>query len=111
MGRSRRGSFGSRQTDPRIDEGLSDTRSASAGGPTHSRGAGRVALGVEGPGHEKMTSTWSARRRPLISLTLTIMLIVVEGVSAVGKSTWASRYAPAVVGEITGPAQGSTAAE
>ena len=41
------------------------------------------------------------------------MLIVVEGVSAAGKTTWASQYAPAVVGEITapGPAQGSSAAE
>ncbi|MCV2216604.1 hypothetical protein [Thauera sp. Sel9] len=29
------------------------------------------------------------------------MIIVIEGVSAAGKTTWASRYAPAVVDEIT----------
>jgi hypothetical protein len=30
------------------------------------------------------------------------MIIVVEGVSAAGKSSWASRYAPAVLNEISG---------
>jgi thymidylate kinase len=41
------------------------------------------------------------------------MLIVVEGVSAAGKTTWVSQYAPAVVGETTAPepAQGSSAGE
>src|SRR5690349_3550541 len=32
------------------------------------------------------------------------MLIAIEGVSAAGKTTWASRYTPAVVEELTGPA-------
>jgi hypothetical protein len=43
--------------------------------------------------------------RPLIGLTLsgTSMLIVIEGVSAAGKSTRAARYAPAVLDEIAGP--------
>lgn len=30
------------------------------------------------------------------------MIIVVEGISAAGKTAWASRYAPAVIDEITG---------
>ena len=32
------------------------------------------------------------------------MIIAVEGESAAGKTTWASRYAPAVVEELTGAA-------
>jgi hypothetical protein len=51
--------------------------------------------------------------RPFNADLLSGMLIVVEGVSAAGKTTWASRFAPAVVGESTapGPARGSSAAE
>lgn len=30
------------------------------------------------------------------------MIIAIEGISAAGKTTWASRYAPAIVDEITG---------
>jgi AAA domain len=36
------------------------------------------------------------------------MLIVVEGVSAAGKTTWASRHASAVINEATGPAPNTT---
>ncbi|MEM7475611.1 MAG: hypothetical protein AAF483_11530, partial [Planctomycetota bacterium] len=38
-----------------------------------------------------------------VDLALFFMLIVVEGVSATGKTTWASQHAPAVVGETIAP--------